>query len=144
MTTNKFYRKYAMFLVLSPNSNKESVGKIINDLQTMLESYEGMIETHENLGIKPLGYSIAKHNTGLILQIYFKLPDVRRSDFPANIQKTNKLLGLAKYINNLYVQFDYKRNPNILRSMIVTVSSFDKFNFQSLRQFQGFQATYND
>lgn len=140
MNKTTFYRRYAMFLVISPNANTESIDKIINDLQLQLEGVGGSLEKYENLGIKPLGYSIAKHNTGLLLQAYLKLPDVRRSDL-TTVLKPKQLAGLARYINDLYVNFDYKRNPNILRSMIVT-APHEQFNFQTLRQFSGFQ--YSD
>lgn len=116
-----FYRRYAMFLVMSPNSNLDAIEKMIHKLTDLIG--ENNMEKYENMGVKSLAYTLEKNNTALFLQIYFKLPD--DDELGYNIQ-------------NIKVQFSSKRNDNILRSLVLT-ANHNEFHFKNLKSYNGFE-----
>jgi len=117
-----FFRRYVMFISISPNCTEESMNVIMDSLVSIISKFNGTFEKYENLGTKPLAYTIAKNTNCIMIQCYFKLVD-------------DKLLG--KNVEYIKTMFSNRRNSNILRSLLLSITH-NEYHFHSLKSFTGF------
>jgi small subunit ribosomal protein S6 len=120
---DSLFRRYTAIIAYSPSIGKEKVDSEIDKFKQLVVDISGKVEKAEYLGLKPLAYEIKKYNTAHYVQFYFKFED--------NKHLKHNLSELTRKASAVI-------NQNILRQMIIKLEN-QEFNFESLRNFHGFE-----
>ena len=116
-------RRYCAIIAYVPSIGKDKVDLEINKFKSLIKEMSGIFEKFEYLGLKNLSYEIKKYNTAHYVQYYFKLNNDKH--LKHNLSEINRKLGATI-------------NQNTIR-MLVTKINHDIFNFESLKNFTGFE-----
>jgi len=121
---------YELTYIISSQIASEEAESVKNEIESFIQSKEGVILKSEKMGAQPLSYVIAKQGSGYFNIAVFQAKEVKIKEIKNNIDKNDKILRSVIVVKKpikeikerrtrkpmLMKEFELKKKPSIIEA----------------------------